>query len=449
MIHFTKSAAARYFLSSAGWCVLSAIFARLGMLVAIVLVARTLGSEAVGLISLVQTTVFVAGALLGIGLGMAVARYLTESTASGSADVGGGIALFSAATLVTLALGAIAITLGAGWLAGLMHDPRLESLLVISGPLLFFTGWQQYQSGLLTGLRAFRTLAVANGAASIAALILVAAAVYLHDLILVFWSLTIAGGIACAITQVFVHRHCVNLQIRPSFRSAWAQRSLLWQIGLPCLMLNMVNVPTDWISFQMLTQYAGGVAELGIYSAANQWCLLVRFIPLAAASAILPLVAATSGDASRESSHKTIGLSLIAAIATSWPLCLVMCLASPWIMAWHGPEFAPRWLVFVLVVVGGGFVAIQMTAERVLVAFDKTWSAFWLRVMFSVLFCGSLALTAQWGANALAATRTASFLVHACVTVLAVLLVVRQRASRETNNPLPVPLDRPYVPNAA
>jgi O-antigen/teichoic acid export membrane protein len=413
---------------SSGWLALAAVLSRSGTLLASVLVVRWLGKDAYGLFALTQTTVLMAGGFLGAGFGMAATKLIAEVRSSSSQEAGGAMLLFELSTLVTAIIAAAALVACRNVLSvDLLQEPRLAELLSLSAPLLVATSLNLYQAGVLAGLESYRETAVANAISGLLSLPITVAGVWFGGLHGAIVAQTISMALSCAIYQRWISAGCRASGIQRRWLEAIAQRRILWQLGLPTMMLSAINAPTDWLSFAILSRHPNGISEIGIYSVANQWCLVLRFLPLMMGAALLPMAARTATECPNRVCLPLFlsGLRLSALVCA--PFALMIIALSPMIMRWYGRGFAEHWDVLALLAACGMAIALQTTADRFLIGLGAAWTSFWLSLGRSTILIGSTLALLDSGANGLAIARLAAFAVSAVAcSGLAMVLIGRR-----------------------
>src|ERR1043165_5143923 len=92
----------------------------------------------------------------------------------------------------------------------------------------------------------------------------------------------------------------------------------------------------------------GGYAEMGVFSAANQWRSAIGFIPGVLAQFALPLLCNLNGERDASRYAKTLRWNLILTTAASTAVAIPIALAAPRIMQLYGPDFRKGWLLLVL-----------------------------------------------------------------------------------------------------
>lgn len=427
-----SSTPVRRLLVNGSWSFLSGTFSKLAPLVVLALVARFLGRESVGLLAFVQTTIVVTGGFVGVGLGMGATRSLADLTNATPERRGGSLILFGTVTLAILLTSATLLSVGSEWFANeVLGEPAIARLLGLSGPLLLFTGCQFFQQGVLAGLTAFRGQAVANFLSGFLVLPCAGVGLYLGNLEAVIGGLTVAACGASLVSGWIIHQEFRALGVRYDWRQAWSQRSELHTFALPCLMLNIVTAPADWICFKLLLSQPGGVNSLGIYAAANQWSVLIRFLPMTFASALLPQLTRHVDDPELKVRNRLVGIGYLMTAAATIPLAGAVVWCSGTVMGWYGPDFAPYGGVLQLLALSGVAIAFQVTIERMLTAFKVIWGGFAVRVCGATSYCLFAVWLVPYGADGLAIAR----LLSSVILAVSFWLVLRARMRQTKVSP--------------
>jgi len=151
------------YLGAVTWSIAGLGVSRGATFLASMFTARLLGAESFGGFAIVQSTVSVAAAFAGAGLGVTASRYLAEFRASNPERAGRLLGLASAVALISGAALAFSTFTSAPFIAGhVLHAPALLLPLRIASLLVLFTALNGYQTGALAGLEAFRTMAMVN-----------------------------------------------------------------------------------------------------------------------------------------------------------------------------------------------------------------------------------------------------------------------------------------------
>ncbi len=400
-------------------------------LLAMLLAIRLLGKVSYGLLALTQSTVLMSGTFLGLGLGIAATKFISERGKHSPTDISNAISLLGKVTLWTsFFLAAVLFGLRHFIAITLLQEEAMSALLGLSAPLLVVTTYSFFQQGVLTGFGAFKTTAVANAIVAVVSIPIVFLGVWHWGTTGAVLALTFTAIASCLIYRraIIFHACEANIELsnsQPSF--AW---KLLLTTALPSVLMQVVNAPADWFCFAMLAHQADGIAEVGVYCAANQWCQLLRFLPLSISASLLPKIAKEAAQTEKQDLRQTPLLGLGITVLATFPILLALVLASPWIVNWYGPVLEGRLPVLTLLLASGTAISLHITGDRILTGLGFVWTTFGLNVTRAVLFCGFASSAYCQNADNLAAARCMTCALHAVMVIGIAAIAVPRIAKR-------------------
>ena len=419
----------RELLGNTAWSLVAAAVARTATLVAHVLTIRWLGSEDYGAVALVQTTVLTTAAAIGLGLGAAATKIVSRGLAQGSTN------LVREVGTLTYWVIALAATCGGLQFAArnsiaMLISPDASGLADALAPgsaLLIFTAISLFQIGVLSGFRAFRNAAICN---LVSALLTVAFTILgvLYGPLGIVGALAAGQGVACALQHLAVLKCLREHRVTQRNSLPTMARSSLLAMVTPIVLLQAVTAPADLFCLSLLSRTPGGPAEVGVFCAAALWTHLLRFFPLALATACLPQVvhAANTGDrpAYRKLTLGILGIGLIA----SAPGAVLIIVFDTQLLAWFGGSLASREVLLGIVSATGVAVSLQLITEKILLGSQTAWLPLGFAIARCGAFCGLAMASPSLDAERLSLIRLAVYFSHA---ILAVAIVLYLRPSRE------------------
>ncbi len=303
-------------------------------------VANVLGREVFGEFRLLQTT-YVAGTLLAaFAMGTVTTKYVAESALT---DPGRAGRILGACELFALAMGllaAVALTLGAGPVAReVLQAPQLAGPLVMVAWAVMLGAFNSYLTGALAGLERFRALATANllsGALYLALCGPMAAWAGLHG--------SVGALLGYSAVQAVLLRWMVARQVRARglhvHRGDWGAVGQVAKLALPFALANLTLWPAQWLGQTFLARTEDGLAELGLYAAADNFRMFVVFLPFVVTNFHWSILNQQKGLNDARRFRKVFwfntalngGLVVVGAL-TIW-------LLGPWLLRLFGREFA-------------------------------------------------------------------------------------------------------------
>ncbi len=412
----------------ASWSVLGSGLSQGMALVAASLAARALGAGDYGSLVVVVGTCTLLAEVAGAGLAVAATRHVAElrDAAPDRAGrlAGGSVGLAAAAGLL---LSGLQISL-APWVAGsLLSAPHLAALLRIAAPLTLAAAVCAAQAGALSGLEAFRGLAVAGGVRGLATL-----AAVLPGALLAGAPGALAGfavaSIACAVAQ---HRALREEAARRSIPLRFVPRAAdlrgLASIGVPAVAASLALTFATWASTALLAR--ASLAEAGVLGVARQWQGVVLFLASAVSGLGLPLVASALPSRDVRALRRALGASFAASTALALLAAVPVALLAPRLLSASGPAFADRGAVLVLCCAAAVLLAANMAVGQAIWALGAHRAGVLLALLRGGLLVLLSAALAPRGADgvALAWVGTAAVLTLVQVPFVAWILA-RKRA---------------------
>jgi O-antigen/teichoic acid export membrane protein len=250
-------------------------------LIANIIVARILMQQSFGRYSMVMSTLLTMAALSQLATGYTASKYIAELRTSDPDRAGRIMGACANVSVAMAGLGAILLVVMAPWLAGAMlNAPQLAPALVIGAGFLFFSSINGYQTGALSGLEAYASLAragVASGLVAIATISLGARQGGLNGALV---GLSLSAMFRCSIHYVFLRvetrRHGIEAKYRGSLKQ---EHAAIWQFALPAAISGYYSLPMLWLANTFLVRRSSGYEQMALYAAANNLRIVVLFLP--------------------------------------------------------------------------------------------------------------------------------------------------------------------------
>jgi len=185
----------------------------------------------------------------------------------------------------------------------------------------------------------------------------------------------------------------------------------------------------------MLVNQPGGYAEMGVFSAANQWRAALLFLPGLIGQVAVPMLASLQNAAGRRPARKVLVGSMLTNALCTVPVLFVLLPCSRWIMSFYGAAFSARGHVLQVSLLSAALLAIQTPVGNLITAFGRVWVGFAMNAGWA----GCLPATAHfllslgWGAQALACAYLAAYLAHALWTFWFAAFVLRRLQTSSAN----------------
>lgn len=410
------SSLAKRLISGVSWTLVGNIVGKFMQLLAFIFVARIIGKEQYGQLSIVRSTLMMFLVFSSAGMGITATRYIAMYRIS-NPKLAYEIYRFTLKFVIWIGLAiSVLVYLFSSVIAEKqLHSPQLADVIKLGAAALFMLTLTSVQTGSLNGFEKFKELGkntAYNGLVQFTCILLGA----------YFWG--IFGAIAGIGIAALIFFFQLQIQLRNEVRKIKSikeinvdeklnKSSIFFKFSLPAILQALVFIPVLWWSKTYLIGNSN-YGEMAIYDVAEQWYHVVLFIPTSLSTIILPLLTNTSYNGSEGQYNKLLKVNLLLNVGVAFSIALVVALFSPIIYKFYGDGFTdykPLLILLITVVLS----AVNNVFGQVIASKGKMWIGFavnllwaiWL-ILFSVIFIGKY----QLGALGLAYALMFSYLLH-------------------------------------
>lgn len=394
----------RRFRAGAFWSLTGGIFSRGPVLAVYVACARLLGTKGFGEFGIMQSTAGMFGIFAGLGLGLTATKYVAEFRRKDPDRAGRILALSAIAALISGVLMTGSLILAASFLAEhTLGAPSLAGPLAIASGLVMFGAMNGAQTGALTGLEAFQAIARVNLWTGLATLVLVVCGAKYGALRGAVWGLVAAIAINWLLNNRAIRKACAEAQISYHFASCAREWRILYQFSLPAFLASVIVGPAMWACNALLVNQPHGYIQMGLYTAADKWRLLILFIPGTVAGMALPMLSNLHGEDDPAGYSKVFNANLLLNLGLTILPGIVIALFAVPILSVYGTAYRSAWPILVLL----AFSAVPEALNNVFGYAAISKGGVWWRLVFDVLLAVVLLgfsfwAIPKWGAVGLA-----------------------------------------------
>lgn len=366
------------------WSMASAVITRGLGLVAAMLAARLLGTEAFGEVGVAQQVVAMIGTLAGMAVGTTASRFIAAGKDHDRQRTGRVLSATAVWSWASAVLGGTALVVLAPWLAaGPLAAPLMADALLAAVPLLVFTLVSQAQTGGLAGFEAFRASATANAASGVLGIPLQ---------LLGAWEFG-APGFVIGLAATELLRWLLGLRVLANAMTKaavkweqprWADIRQLLSFGLPSMLASLLVGPVLLVSFAIVGRQPQGYAEVGLFQATQQYRNLLVFVSVQSAAAIVPVLAAAHAAQDRQGLGRGLRRASALSVGSSIPLSMLLTVLAPWAMNGFGPAFAGHSSLLFWLALLAPIQALNAVGMAILCASDRPWTSLLVTVVFAI-----------------------------------------------------------------
>jgi O-antigen/teichoic acid export membrane protein len=397
------------------WSLFGGVASRALTLVSSIVVARLLGKEGYGEVGMVQSTIGLFGVFAGFGLGSTATKYIAEYRVKDPEKAGRILNLTLVISLISGGIMAIACLVMSPWLAEkTLNRSDLASVLAAGSLLLFISTLGGVQSAALSGFESFRAIARISIWQGAAAPLVAIPCVWFYGVQGAIASFTINAAIGLILCTIALRSECKDFHIPQKFdTSFWSERVTLWKFALPSMFSALMVVPTTWISNTILVNQHGGYGELGLFNAANQWRMLVIFLPGLLTSAMLPVLSETHGREDKSDFIRTVTLNLKVTWVIALPLTVFAVTLNKPLAMLFGKQFLGAEKMISYLMIACFLNIVNGAVGSALVGSGRMWTGTIMNLGWSiVLIISSILLIPNIGGLGLAAAYFIAYLFH-------------------------------------
>jgi O-antigen/teichoic acid export membrane protein len=227
-----------------------------------------------------------------------------------------------------------------------------------------------------------------------------------------------------------IRAECRNNGVPVCWKNLWTERFILWKFSLPAFLSGAMTSPAVWAANSILVNQRGGYAEMGVFSAANQWRMAVAFLPSLLSQPVLSMLSNLATTDAR-SFDRILRANLYLNVGLSVSIAVPVILFATRIMNAYGRDFSSGATVLILLALATAISSVVSVMAQAIASLDRVWWGFALNSAWALaLLAGAALLAPRYGALGLAGAYLASYLVHAVTVSIYVRLHLRDRLVR-------------------
>ena len=419
--------------SGAFWSFTGTALGKFIVLLTGIVCARILGKEVFGQLGIVRSTIGMFIVLGTGGIGVTATRFIASNREKDKAHAASIYLLSSrfawfTGLLVMLIMVALSSTLA----RQVLHSPELTLSLQLGCLMLLVSILNGSENGTLLGFEDFRAVAINTFIGSVFEAVCMIAGAYFYQLEGAVLGFGIGVLVLYAANWLSVRKAFRKWGITTKGQKIWrSDWHILYKFSIPATLSALTITPVFWLIRSMLVRN-DGYGELAIFEAADQWKVIILFIPGAISQIALPILSSVI-DEKRFKNTLLANIGLIAVVSTV--LALLIALLSPIIMPLYGQTFTDT-LTLSLLAASTIPSAISNVLEMSVYSRDKMWTCFGFNIAWAVLtvLFAHLFLNAGMGASALALAVLLSYLAKtAYMGIYMYALIGKDRANNESH----------------
>ncbi len=382
------SSLAKRIMSGAFWSVFGTAAGKFFVLVAGIVCANILGTVGYGQLGIVRSTINLFVVFGMAGMGVTASKYIAQYKNTDK-EYAGKIASITQlfAVFAGCMASLIVLVFAKSLAASALNAAQLAPEIRVGAILMFVTILNGAQTGILSGFEKFRVVARNTFIASVCEGTLMVLGAWVDGV----FGAVLGFGLGYAVLYL-CNRYAINSVCRAyEIRQQWkgirlADLRVLYQFSLPAALSSLLVMPTYWIVRTLIIRY-NGFGELGVYEAADQWRMIILFVPGALSQIVLPILSNVLEEDGKQSFWKVIWTNIAINAVITTILSLVVLCCGEWLMQLNGKDFVGSdsitYLAFSTVFSSSAAVVGNAITSR-----GKVWTGFVFNLAWACMFVG-------------------------------------------------------------
>jgi O-antigen/teichoic acid export membrane protein len=379
---YKHSDIARRMATGAFWSLAGSTVSKLLVLVAGILCAHILGKEDYGKFGMVKSTIGMFIVLGSFGLGITATKYIAEYRKSEKDHVCSIYFLTNGFAFIFAMVVSVLVFVFSDSLAeNVLHAIELSTPIKISSLILLFTILNTAQDATLAGFESFKSIALSNFVCSVLESVGMVLLAYCYGIIGAVIGYGSGFIVKTIVNKLLINRDFKNNGI--SIKLSHFRKSdfrLLYTYTLPAALSTLLAGPTFWVLRAMLARNAG-YGELAIYDVADQWKLILLFIPGTVSQIILPIMSSLKQD-EKSRFWKVLHTNILLNVCITAVMSVVIFMLSNYIMNLYGKGFNDS-LPLIILSFSTIFTSISTVLGISISSLAKMWTWFAMSVIWA------------------------------------------------------------------
>ncbi|WP_333616451.1 oligosaccharide flippase family protein [Bacteroides pyogenes] len=417
--------------SSLIWSFSGTALAKFLTLLAGIICARILQKEAYGEFSMVRSTINMFIVFGTAGLDVTATKYISTYRKNHKEKIPLVYCVTKAFGVATAIITAVIMLASASLVAtSILRHPHLTFPLRIGSVLLFFSILNAVQNGALMGFEDFRAIAVNTLKGSICEALFMTAGAYFYGVNGAILGFGIGFIAIFATNRLSIRRHFKNLALTeiPFSQLRIRDFKIIYTYSLPAALSALLITPSFWIIRSLLVN-ADGFQELATFEAADQWKIIILFVPSAISQIVLPILSSLLKDKNTFTNTFTTTLKynllIVGAVSFIFALCTI-CFSHQ-IMLLYGSTYTNTTPLNILAV-STIFSALANVLEMAIYSVDGMWQCFFINCLWatSMITFTYIFISKGYGADGLSLAILIAYIISFVIFSLYTVFILRK-----------------------
>jgi len=266
---------------------------------------------------------------------------------------------------------------------------------MIASGAVFFAVIIGFLNGALAGLESYASLGRAGVIAGVIYAMLGVCGAWLGGVNGALSGIVLSGCFQTVLLGAIVRREAHRHGIYVKARRAWEERSILFRFSLPAALNGFVSLPALWTANAILARQSGGFQEVALFSAANNFRIIVLFLPNILNTVGISVLNHHRGAGDEAAFRRLFRGNLLFSAGVVVVVGIAIGSLGRWLLRVFGPGFDAAYPVLLALMLAAVAETLAIVAFQIIHAQERLWLSF-----FGVAVPAAVALVVTAGALA-------------------------------------------------
>ena len=413
-------------LKSSFWILVGTILSKSLLLFSSIIIVKFVDKSIFGQFGIIKSTVNMFTVFAGLGLGLTATKYIAQYKDIDYTKISRIIGLSNFFSILLCLFIAFIFIVFSNSLSLQLNAPNLSNSLKISAFILFFSGLNGIQEGILCGFEKFKAIAINSIIAAVISNILqiIGAKYYGLNAIIIgfglnFFVLYILN--LYSIRRIIKGKYTFKIFRKENFNEI----NLIWKFSIPAVLSGLMVSPVIWLTNNFLVNGANGFQEMADFDIANQWRATVLFIPGALSQVALPMLSSAKNSGNFKTIlNKNIILNFFIALI----VVIILIIMLPVVLNFYGNAYKSAKFPLIIMLITTVLVAVNNIIGNAIAGLDKMWLGFFTNSLWAlvlIVFSYYLITIRELGSVGLAAAYLISYVSHSIIQYIVYKILIK------------------------
>lgn len=404
---------------AAFWSIAGAVSQKVLILLTSFICIYILGRNDYGKLSIIRSTIQLFIVLGSVGLGSTATKYIADFRNSDLKRLKSIYSIVNLIGTVTGGLATLLICFFSGALASYLKDPSLSSSIQFGAVLIFFSVITSVQTGILTGFEKFEKIAIISVWGGVAEFICINLGAYFFSVKGALSGYTLGFIIMALLNHIAIQNEMKGKGVHFSFHHIdRTDLKILVNFSIPLMCSGLIVSPVFYFAQTLLTRFVG-FAEFAVYAAADQWRIVILFLPSALSRIVLPILSNLNSSNQGDQFKRVLKINLLLNGGLSLLVFLGVAAFLPVVLYFYRFQSSA---VMPFLILGGSSIgaSLALVVGQAIVSKAKIWVGLSFNILWGiqVILYEWILLKHGFGINSLPIAMFTAYFIHAALMLL-------------------------------